>query len=50
MHQVPIDEYVRRLKSDPHAGLSAAEAELRLRKWLLRRRTERVSRAGCGVA
>ena len=32
MHQVPIDEYVRRLKSDPHAGLSAAEAELRLRR------------------
>lgn len=30
MHLVPLEEYCRRLKSDPQRGLSSAEAKLRL--------------------
>lgn len=30
MHQVPLEEYCRRLRSDPQRGLSSAEAKLRL--------------------
>jgi len=32
MHQVPLEEYCRRLGSDQHWGLSTAEALLRLRR------------------